>query len=103
MNMASGQYIVVLDDDVSLPDPSLLARAVERAQQTPRLGAIGFRQLTPDGKVHYMQPATGNEVCQASPFLWLRVSRCAATPSERRTILRGARIVPTRKSSWVSA
>jgi GT2 family glycosyltransferase len=68
MLLAHGQYIVVLDDDTCLSDSTLLERAVERAQQWPRLGAIGFRELTPDGRVHYMQPAKGDELCRASRF-----------------------------------
>jgi GT2 family glycosyltransferase len=66
--LARGQYIVVVDDDTCMPDPTLLARAVECAQQWPRLGAIGFRQLTPEGKAHYMQPAAGESLCLASRF-----------------------------------
>jgi glycosyltransferase involved in cell wall biosynthesis len=66
--LAQGKYIVVFDDDTTLPDPMLLANAVERAQQYPQLGAIGFQQLMPDGKKHYMQPAAGDQPCLASRF-----------------------------------
>ncbi len=66
--LARGQYIVVFDDDTCLPDPTLVARVVECAQQWPKLGAIGFRQLTPEGKAHYMQPAAGENLCLASRF-----------------------------------
>lgn len=67
-DLARGKYVVVLDDDTVLPDPTLLARAVEVAEQWPRLGAIAFRQLTAEGKPHYLQPALGEKLCFASHF-----------------------------------
>lgn len=68
MSLAQGSHIVVMDDDTCLTDPYTITRAVELARCWPHLGAIGFRQLTPDGKVHFMQPALGNGLCRAAHF-----------------------------------
>jgi GT2 family glycosyltransferase len=68
IGLARGQYVIVLDDDAYLPDTTLLERAVTTAQQRPDVGAIGFRQLTPEGKVHFAQPAPGDKLCLASHF-----------------------------------
>ena len=56
---ASGKYVFIFDDDAELVDRSVLERAVALAESLPKIGAIGFRQLDSKGKVHYMQPASG--------------------------------------------
>lgn len=65
---ARGEFIAIFDDDVEVADPTLLSRAVALAHKIPSCGAIGFRQLRPDGAVHYMQPATASWPCYAGQF-----------------------------------
>ncbi len=65
---AKGKYVVIFDDDALPTQSDLISRAVERAESTNSLGVIGFRQLTPDGNVHYMQPSRGDELCYAGHF-----------------------------------
>lgn len=63
---ASGKYVLIFDDDAELQDRSLVQRAVHLAERLPNLGVLAFRQLTPEGKIHYMQPAPG-EVLRLVP------------------------------------
>ena len=65
---ASGKYVFVFDDDAELVDRSVLERAVTLAERLPKIGAIGFRQLDAKGKVHYMQPASGESLRCAPSF-----------------------------------
>lgn len=65
---ARGSLVVQLDDDAVFASPSEIERAVALANAYPAAAAIGFRQLTPDGAVHYMQPAAGDELSRASRF-----------------------------------
>ena len=65
---AVGEYIAIFDDDVEVSDPTMLSRAVDLARKHSNWGAIGFRQLRPDGAVHYMQPASGSVLCYAGQF-----------------------------------
>jgi GT2 family glycosyltransferase len=59
---ASGKYVFIFDDDAEIRDTSLIERAVALAERIPQVGAIGFRQLTPEGKTHWMQPAAGEQI-----------------------------------------
>lgn len=58
----SGKYVCIFDDDAELKDTSLIERAVALAEKLPDVGAVGFRQLTSEGKTHWMQPAPGEEM-----------------------------------------
>lgn len=66
--VAKGKYVVIFDDDALPASSNLISRAVVLAESTASLGAIGFRQLTPEGKVHYMQPSPSSELCYAGHF-----------------------------------
>lgn len=55
---ARGEYVLLLDDDTSLESPGIVARAVMTAEEYPRIGAIAFLQLMPDGRLNYMQPTS---------------------------------------------
>jgi len=65
---AAGEFIAIFDDDVEVSDPTLLSRAVSLARKHSNWGAIGFRQLRPDGAAHYMQPASASVLCYAGQF-----------------------------------
>ncbi len=58
----SGKYVLIVDDDAELADPSLLRRALQLAERVEQLVAIAFRQLDANGKVHWMQPLPGEEL-----------------------------------------
>jgi len=64
-----GKYVIVLDDDTEMQDSTLIRRAVGVAESIPNLGALGFRQLTPEGVSHYMQPAAGEKLCPVPTFM----------------------------------
>jgi GT2 family glycosyltransferase len=53
---ARGEYVFHFDDDAELIEPDTLRRAIMMAEAHPECGAIGMRQLTPDGDVDAMQP-----------------------------------------------
>ncbi|MCI0673914.1 MAG: glycosyltransferase, partial [Myxococcaceae bacterium] len=55
---ARGRFLVYLDDDAELVSSHTLRRAIARLESVPRCAVLGFRQLSPDGSPHYMQPAT---------------------------------------------
>lgn len=57
VKVASGDLLLFIDDDAEFISEDSLSRAVEWFTNWPELGAVGFRQLTPDRQVHYMQPA----------------------------------------------
>jgi GT2 family glycosyltransferase len=59
---ASGKYVFIFDDDAELQDSSLLERSVRLAEKLPRVGVIGFRQLNSEGQIHWMQPASGEQL-----------------------------------------
>jgi GT2 family glycosyltransferase len=59
---ASAEYVFIFDDDAEVRDTSLLERAVALAEKFPGVGAVAFRQLTSEGKTHWMQPAPGEEI-----------------------------------------
>jgi GT2 family glycosyltransferase len=68
ISRACGEFIAIFDDDVEISDPTLLSRAVALARKHSDLGAIGFRQLRPDGAAHYIQPASASVPCYAGQF-----------------------------------
>lgn len=47
---ARGDFVLLLNPDVEIP-PGALETAVRIAERTPRLGALGAKQLYPDGSV----------------------------------------------------
>jgi GT2 family glycosyltransferase len=57
VNICSGDLLLFIDDDAELINEDTLIRAVQWFTNWPELGVVGFRQLTPERKVHYMQPA----------------------------------------------
>lgn len=59
---AHGEYVFIFDDDAELQDRSLIERATQLAEKLPRMGVIGFRQLTSQGQVHWMQPGSGEQL-----------------------------------------
>ncbi len=48
--LASGEYVLLLNPDVEVP-PGTLDDAIRVAERLPKLGALGARQLNPDGSV----------------------------------------------------
>jgi glycosyltransferase involved in cell wall biosynthesis len=65
---ATGEFILMFDDDTELHDPSLVKRAVTLARSQPKFGAIGFRHLNTDGNPDPYQPADSPVACQAACF-----------------------------------
>lgn len=64
---ATGDYVLLLNPDVEVP-PGALEGAVRIAERTPRLGALGVRQLNPDGAVQPSVrgfPTPANVLCEA--------------------------------------
>jgi GT2 family glycosyltransferase len=68
IDMAHGEFILFLDDDVELKDQDTIARAVNLLTEHDDCGLIGFRQLQSDGQPHYMQPASLDQSCYTSIF-----------------------------------
>jgi GT2 family glycosyltransferase len=65
---AVGEFIVIVDDDAEFNDEYTIARAVGLLSEQPDYGAVGFRQLWPDGSPHYMQPAAVDYPCFTAVF-----------------------------------
>jgi GT2 family glycosyltransferase len=65
----TGTYVFIFDDDAELIDPRVIERAVATAERVRRLGAIAFKQLTPAGESHWMQPAPGEALRMVPSFL----------------------------------
>jgi GT2 family glycosyltransferase len=57
LTQARGEYALLLDDDTTIDEVDTITRAVLLAGQDPRLGAVAFLQLMPDGQLHYLQPS----------------------------------------------
>ena len=68
IEIARGEFVIVLDDDAEFNDPSTVSRAVALIKNHSRCGAIGFSQLKPDGDPQYMQPAHTDVACFTSIF-----------------------------------
>ncbi|MDY3552149.1 glycosyltransferase [Gemmata sp. JC717] len=60
VRVAEGEFLLFMDDDAELLNPDDITTAIAWFEERPKLGAVGFRQLTPDRQVHYMQPAAGD-------------------------------------------
>lgn len=57
LEISTGNFIIIFDDDTELIDPKAISRAVTLAQSNPDVGAIAFHQLRPDGIPHEVQAA----------------------------------------------
>lgn len=68
LETARGEFVFHFDDDAELIEPDSLRRAVALAQAHPECGAIGFRQLTPDGRDDLIQPARCDRACFTAHF-----------------------------------
>jgi GT2 family glycosyltransferase len=68
INHAAGEFIAIFDDDVEISDPTLLTRSVALTRKHSDWGVIAFRQLSPGGATHYMQPASVSALCYAGQF-----------------------------------
>lgn len=68
LEYASGEFIIHFDDDTEITNIQAITRAVHLALKEPQAGAIGFMQLTPDGKPSYMQPQQGEKLCYTAHF-----------------------------------
>jgi len=66
--VARGDFLLFMDDDAELITLDDLGRAVDWFAHWPKLGVIGFRQLTPDKQVHYMQPVAADEPVRTGLF-----------------------------------
>jgi GT2 family glycosyltransferase len=49
VDLVGGDYLLFLDDDASLADPHVLARAVDLLERDPRIGVIQPRVVDPEG------------------------------------------------------
>ncbi|MBI1347042.1 glycosyltransferase [bacterium] len=54
--VARGELLLFLDDDAELETDAIAARSLQWFESRPQLAAIGYRQLTTTGDIHYMQP-----------------------------------------------
>jgi glycosyltransferase involved in cell wall biosynthesis len=68
LRAATGTYVVVIDDDAELSAADGIARGVQIFARVPDAAVIGFRQLRPDGAVHYMQPAHSEVTAETNRF-----------------------------------
>lgn len=66
--MVSGEFILMLDDDTELADPTLVRRAVDLARSHPDFAAIGFRHLDSNGVPDPWQPAVSDVTCETAFF-----------------------------------
>lgn len=58
LKATSGELVAYFDDDSELLDPDTLANMRQFFVQHEKVGAVGFRQLQPDGTAHRRQPCT---------------------------------------------
>ena len=65
---ARGEFLLFMDDDAEFIDLDAFGRAVAWFTHWPKLGLIGFRQLTPDQQVHYMQPVAADAPVRTGLF-----------------------------------
>jgi GT2 family glycosyltransferase len=65
---ARGDFLLFMDDDAELIALDDLSRAVDWFAHRPKLALIGFRQLTPDQQIHYMQPVHADEPVRTGLF-----------------------------------
>jgi GT2 family glycosyltransferase len=54
---STGEILLFIDDDAETIDESSFNRVIDWFNTYPKLGVLGFRQLTPQQQIHYMQPA----------------------------------------------
>ena len=57
---STGEILLFIDDDAETIDDNSLNRVIDWFTTYPKLGALGFRQLTSQQQVHYMQPANAD-------------------------------------------
>lgn len=57
LEVARGEFVLFIDDDVELVGHDLIIRAVNFMNQHQNCAVLGFRQLDPDGLPRYEQPA----------------------------------------------
>jgi len=68
LEYAHGEFIIHFDDDTEITEANAITKAVDLANKQPQAGAIGFMQLTAEGKPSYMQPQEGEKKCYTSHF-----------------------------------
>lgn len=68
LEYAHGEFVIHFDDDTEITDVHAITKAVNLANKEPQAGAIGFMQLTAEGKPSYMQPQAGEQLCYTSHF-----------------------------------
>lgn len=66
---AKGDLLLFMDDDAELETTDVLSRSVAWFEARPKLAAVGYRQLTTDGRVHWLQPC-GSEVPAVSGMFY---------------------------------
>jgi GT2 family glycosyltransferase len=63
-----GEFIIFLDDDAEFESQDTISRVINMLARKSDCGAIGFCQLQPDRRIHYMQPASVGYPCYTSVF-----------------------------------
>lgn len=66
---ANGDFLLLLNDDAELADARVVERAVDLLLAHPEAGAIALAQLTPDGRLAPLQPASVSVRSQVARFL----------------------------------
>jgi GT2 family glycosyltransferase len=67
-DLAQGDFLLFMDDDAELVEPSEVLRALRWFVDHPRLAVVGFRQLTPNGDVHHAQPISSEVPAHTNLF-----------------------------------
>jgi GT2 family glycosyltransferase len=65
---STGEVLLFIDDDAETVDEHGLSRVIDWFATNPKLGALGFRQLTSEQQVHYMQPANSDVAVYTGVF-----------------------------------
>ena len=82
---STGEILLFIDDDAETIDDDSLNRVIDWFAKYPKLGALGFRQLTPQQQVHYMQPANSD----VSVYTGVFFAYCCAIRREAFELVRG--------------
>jgi GT2 family glycosyltransferase len=68
LELASGKFILFLDDDTELNSPLAISTAVAIAQKYDQSAIIGFKQLKPEGLYSNVQPTLSDSLCYTAYF-----------------------------------